>query len=456
MKNLTEKQLIKGDPNKGVQFTPIGKPQLAALTISGNDLGFSDIVNNCIFCFYKTEDCDTTLKKAEETVASQDLETRLVSTYTEVLAAGRQAGGANPPESFQLFVAGYIPFFNQDDPGCDDITWNIWLGATEPKLTTGLRRRMNSLVDKLNGVISKVAASLEDVGVVYVDGQQDDYRQHRFCEPADKDYLQRPIGKDTWFWHLWSPWDNTEGPEGFSTAGANDLSKIILEALIPDQAQRDSISASNPPWNVNDAFTSEEKLIAALDKAKKDGVLAQDWNFDRLRRIFHPKGAGNNAYAKHFLSTIKDHREVSTPPPTEPPPPPFAGGSCCFHLEQTNTCADDSENYFATINLLDSDKKEIYKTPDGLNEGLGMPINDKDHSSFQGPLPNPVYVTGEHQDNYVQFRYGDLSWTSDTKIRDPVEADCTAGGFDPKEGPSCNNPDWIQFAVRKMDCCFKC
>lgn len=63
-----------------------------------------------------------------------------------------------------------------------------------------LRFRMNTLVDKLNNVISSVSDQLSGIGVVYVDGFLNDFAKHRFCElkadgtPEGNEYLKRPIG----------------------------------------------------------------------------------------------------------------------------------------------------------------------------------------------------------------------------------------------------------------------
>lgn len=144
------------------------------------------------------------------------------------MARGRVEGRADPPESFQIYTAGYVQFWNHDDEACDHITW-AWWGRNVPILR-GLRFRMNALVDKLNNVISSVSTQLSGIGVVYVDGFQNDLAKHRFCGPkadgtpeSDK-YLRRPIGSRTWFWHDDSPWaEGGEGPDDDSTTGATNL-----------------------------------------------------------------------------------------------------------------------------------------------------------------------------------------------------------------------------------------
>ena len=104
-------------------------------------------------------------------------------------------------------------------------------------------------MDQLNDVFADIATEMAGLGVIYVDGLQGAYDGHRFCEPAPKDYLEKPIGARTWFWHHQSPdWRNGgEGPTGFSATGAVNASQNVLDALIPSHALQASISEDHPP-----------------------------------------------------------------------------------------------------------------------------------------------------------------------------------------------------------------
>lgn len=65
---------------------------------------------------------------------------------------------------------------------------------------------------------------------------------------------------------------------------------------------------------------------------------------------------------------------------------------------------------------------------------LGMPINVGNPYSFLPTLSLPIVITGEHEGDYIQFTQGDLSWTSRTTTG---VANCTNGGWDPRDGPVC-------------------
>lgn len=153
--------------------------------------------------------------------------------------------------------------------------------------------------------------------------------------------------------------------------------------------------------------------------------------------------------------------------PAKAPEPTYATGTCCFHLnEWEEGCKDSGHNLFADVSLVDNNKNNIYTTPDSAKvDGLGIDINDPSGGgSFQGPLPYPVHMTGEHQNDYIQFSYNGLSWTTGSTSG---SATCSTGGWDPRGKSSCdtsgggspfdNGSNNVPTnAKRQMDCCFPC
>jgi hypothetical protein len=146
-----------------------------------------------------------------------------------------------------------------------------------------------------------------------------------------------------------------------------------------------------------------------------------------------------------------------TPAPAPAPAPAFASGTCCFHVDEYQDCNNDSNNLYANITMYDNDKNTIYQTPPdypGLTNGagLGQRINSDNGATFQGPLPQAIQITGEHDKDYVHFTYGSVSWTSRTT---KGLANCKNGGWNPRDGPVCidglGDP-----AENQIDCCFPC
>lgn len=121
---------------------------------------------------------------------------------------------------------------------------------------------------------------------------------------------------------------------------------------------------------------------------------------------------------------------------SQPPPPDYAPGTCSFHLDEWENCDAEDKNLFAIITMYDNNKAVIGQTTVDENKNpLGDPINNANPLNFQSKLPHPLRVTGEHQNDYVQFDYGDLHWQS----RIPNGgASCSVGGWDPRDGPICD------------------
>ena len=157
----------------------------------------SSILNDCIYRAWRPGDCDTTLRNFQKDLNEGNLRQKISLALFYIADEGRKAGGATPRENFQVYVTSYISFFNHDDPKCNEISWSYW-GWSEPKLTTDLRRRLNDLTTQVNQVIKLAAEDLQRMGVIYIDGLEDTYRGHRFCEPGHTD--QQMIDFDTWFW----------------------------------------------------------------------------------------------------------------------------------------------------------------------------------------------------------------------------------------------------------------
>lgn len=133
-------------------------------------------------------------------MTSTDFLEKLDNTFLAIVAKGRTNGGANPPESFQLYVNGYIPFWNEVDTGCDTVSWEWWWATKDHFLTTELRKRINNIVRDLNFQIKRSAFRLADQGVIYVEGFQDSYTDHQFCDPKADTNLAKPTSPNTWFW----------------------------------------------------------------------------------------------------------------------------------------------------------------------------------------------------------------------------------------------------------------
>lgn len=109
----------------------------ATLSIGGNDLGFFDVMNACIFRFYSwySGTCDAALAASDAAVAAGAFERRLEVILQQVLDA--VAWEKRP--GFSVVVTGYARFFNDETPECDDMSLGVWWGG--PKLSRDIRTR---------------------------------------------------------------------------------------------------------------------------------------------------------------------------------------------------------------------------------------------------------------------------------------------------------------------------
>lgn len=69
----------------------------------------------------------------------------------------------------------------------------LWIQWTQAYYDS--TRRINTAVRLLNEVLSEVARELSSFGVIFVEGFENRYDTHRFCDVASKSYLEAPTGK---------------------------------------------------------------------------------------------------------------------------------------------------------------------------------------------------------------------------------------------------------------------
>ncbi|KAK0645957.1 SGNH hydrolase-type esterase domain-containing protein [Cercophora newfieldiana] len=225
--SLTTDLLSTSNPNSPSQIDTIAlspvPPAFATLSIGGNDLGFFDVLNACIFRFYSfySGTCASALAASEAALLAPDFDLRLLLVLRETL--DKVQWEKHP--RFTITVTGYAKFFNAETEECDGVSLGVWWGGAGvvrgPKLTKEVRGRMNGLVERVN---AKIRRTVEGVNggfagmerVVFVDYDKE-FEGHRFCEEGVKepDYGR----EETWFF-LPGGGDSGEGgrpPDGNGT-----------------------------------------------------------------------------------------------------------------------------------------------------------------------------------------------------------------------------------------------
>lgn len=168
-------------------------------------------MNDCIYRAWFPGDCQKTTQTLQKDIEDGTLRNKVINALFRVALAGRTAGGVTPPENFQVYALGYSRFFNDKTTPCNDFTWNFYPFTSQPKMTQDLRIKLNKLTSDVNGEIKKAADQLKSVGVIYVDGIDDLYEGHRYCEPRHT--AREMIDYETWFWSPLARFGNpSEGP----------------------------------------------------------------------------------------------------------------------------------------------------------------------------------------------------------------------------------------------------
>jgi hypothetical protein len=157
---------------------------------SGNDVGFGDIVNNCVYRFFRAGDCNAALDNAERKI-NTDMRAAVKNALQNLLNRARDPDGFNLP---QLYVTSYGRFWNDGTTQCNNANWAYWTNMFADKtfMTDPLRKRMNKLVDYVNQNISAVVDELADKRLKFIawDFEPADKARHlfideHFCERND-------------------------------------------------------------------------------------------------------------------------------------------------------------------------------------------------------------------------------------------------------------------------------
>lgn len=186
---------------------------------------------------------------------------------------------------------------------------------------------------RLNEVLKASAEALSNGvggGVYYVDGFQQKFDGHRFCEvEQDANYHKSPIDSRTWFIHYDSPWENPSSVTGLGTGNFFDQVNSILIPPKGGKSTADQITAVNGNLSqINPAYNDVDSMTAALQKLGQDDVKYQVLPVTWLR-VMHPKGSGYTPMADAVIDNVlKFGAQGGSSPTTSQSPTPPQGPTC--------------------------------------------------------------------------------------------------------------------------------
>ncbi|EFR02691.1 hypothetical protein MGYG_05689 [Nannizzia gypsea CBS 118893] len=166
---------------------------VATLSIGGNDVGFFNLLNACVYNFYGpfSGSCENMLDFASAVVHSSQF-AEGYNAMLDLLLERRDL------PSFRVLATGYSAFFDDSlTEDCNNYTLSYWPGWWHQSLTVELRKRMNKICEDLNAKIGQIIEARSDDRVIWVNWAPR-FDKHRFCQPG-----KPPVnGDDTWFFDV--------------------------------------------------------------------------------------------------------------------------------------------------------------------------------------------------------------------------------------------------------------
>ena len=96
--------------------------EMVTLTVGGNNVGFADLVDACIYQFRpRPADCETQIQANLDIINGDQLSTNLDAFFKTILSRVSNSGPA-----FRLYVTGYASFWNDATTQCNGVSWSFW------------------------------------------------------------------------------------------------------------------------------------------------------------------------------------------------------------------------------------------------------------------------------------------------------------------------------------------
>lgn len=317
------KDILSGTALSQIDLLNTSLPlDFATLSVGGNDLGFFDVMNACIFRFYSfySGTCEAALAASDAAIASDVFEQRLEVILQEIL--DKVAWEKRP--RFTITVTGYARFFNEITPECDDMSLGVWYGG--PKLSQYIRTRMNELVVATNAKLQRTVDivnarfSGERPKVLFVN-YDTLFDGHRFCEPGVMEPAYDRV--DSWFFLVGGP-DNarnkTMWPNGTNgdpeDQGYEDYYRYKERVLAPGSSLTDPDSCLAHAQTRGDwgqlalCYMAMAKRRDPLLRPAYRGVVPMNgmwWVPTYYGKTFHPRSLGCEGIRDRIYEAWKEY-----------------------------------------------------------------------------------------------------------------------------------------------------
>ncbi|KAF2727917.1 SGNH hydrolase [Polyplosphaeria fusca] len=306
-----------------------GSEDVVTVSLGGNNVGFGQIVNNCVFRFVYVfgiggfgDACDKTLKNSWDKIKSN-----LDGPVKDALQVYK-----DKTTKAQIIVTGYPRFWNDqmntDKDSCTT-SWNVYPNlptTVDTTPTKAIRKEMNDMVNEVNRRIGEVVKNLGSDRIHFVD-YNDRLEGGRFCEDdvvdPQKPGESRPelrIGQYQTKLGQFAP-DDDEWMD--ATEDLEDFANSLLQqnTTLLDGEEIVATEQSLAPAQV------QERDITIL---LKEGVV----------RVFHPTQLGHQNIADAVEAKLRELNvplEGTAPPPSCPASRMRRDGTCSPPAPPTGT-----------------------------------------------------------------------------------------------------------------------
>ncbi|KAL9622611.1 MAG: hypothetical protein Q9160_003108 [Pyrenula sp. 1 TL-2023] len=301
-----------------IKNIPDNSADLITVSAGGNDVGFENILRNCVYTTTTQKACDTALDDGENAVKKlrNDVDTMLQDLSPKLTQNG------------VIIYTLYAKFWNDEENYCDKQTWAYWdpagTGIVGLKLSHQNRQAMNKLTDDvntaLNSAIASARSSTREPIPVYAAAWDDSVGavKGRFCEEAA---AQSPDGND------------------------KVLMFIRKNGISYNGKRRRGLPSPQLPKL--DAPVAARALAADISIRAAQETRATP---DKIARVFHPSELGHFTITGPCVALIVFHRaKVLKVDPVHPPAscdhpdlpgggdpsdgPPSDGSPACYSME---------------------------------------------------------------------------------------------------------------------------
>lgn len=299
----------QGDNPK--QMDLVGDPQMITYHAGGNNCGFGGVVSNCIYqpgfgygadypdrsglCAQSLANSNNYINNAGNDGLYQDE----MNTVMDLL----NHPSVRDNKDFKLYILGYAHFFNLGANYCDEISFSVMKyipKGSAQKLSNRLRTDMNDGVERVNRILQRVAADVNDPRVKFLDISPA-FNGHRFCED-NHNYQDQWYSTDVWLWNFNTPADDPP-------ADPDLINQWINGYEFPD-------GSTLPEYPNGTTVGVEAQGGVETDSSGGSTGPAPTWSF----RPFHPKQGGTQAIANTVIAQALADKipgvQGSTPPAT--------------------------------------------------------------------------------------------------------------------------------------------